>query len=237
MKLADMVAIVTGASRGIGRATELALAREGAHVVVAARTASQLEEVAEEIRATGRRGLVVKTDVTQEEDIEHLVQRTLEEFGRVDILVNNAGAIVMKPFLDTTLEEFDHMHAVNLRSTFILMKAVLPIMVGQGGGKIINFSSVSGQQGYEEHCAYSAAKAGVIRLTESAADEMKQHDININVICPQAVDTDLFGDMFPDLDRSRWAKSDEVAELIVYLCSPVARPITGASLVVSGMHE
>jgi meso-butanediol dehydrogenase/(S,S)-butanediol dehydrogenase/diacetyl reductase len=241
MQLAGQTALVTGASRGIGQAIALSLAEAGADVAVAARSAGALEGVAAEIRQKGRRALALPTDVTDDAQVQAMVARVAHEWGRLDILVNNAGAIILKDFVETPIAEFRRMMELNFMSTVVACKAAVPIMQAQRHGHIINISSISGTVGYSAHSAYSAAKGALIRLTEAMAEELKEYNIAVNAICPNAVDTNLFDDWAREhnltLDRSGWIQPREIGELVVFLCSPAARSITGESIVIRGMYK
>ena len=194
MRLENKVAIVTGSRRGIGKAIALALAREGAIVVVAART--ELEEgglpgtihkTAEEIRALGRKALAMKVNVSSEEDVEELMRRTIEEFGRIDILVNNAGVNRPASLMDMPIKHLDLILAVNLRALFLCTKAALPKMIQQGGGSIINLSSLAAREISRESktgLAYDVTKAGIERFTWGLAEELRRYNIAVNALVP-----------------------------------------------------
>lgn len=190
MKLKDKVAIVTGAGRGIGRAIALAFAREGADVVVVSRTLSEVDETAVQASALGRRGLPLKVDVSRREDVESMVKSAVEEFGRIDVLVNNAGLLgPVGPLVENDVERWVDTINVNLTGTFLCCKAVLPIMIKQGGGKIINFSGGGAAYPRPRFSAYAASKAAVVRLTETLAEELKEFNIHVNAIAPGAINT------------------------------------------------
>jgi NAD(P)-dependent dehydrogenase (short-subunit alcohol dehydrogenase family) len=240
MILKDQIALVTGASRGIGRAIALSLARAGAHVALAARTEEALRQVASEIEQAGSQALPIPMDAHDRSQIEGAVARTAETFGRLDILVNNAGTIILKPFVETTVDQFREQMELHYMATVIACKAALPIMQRQRGGKIINMSSISGTVGYDWHSAYSPAKGAIIRFTEAIAKELKPDYINVNCIGPNAVDTGLFDEWIAEsnveLDRTDWIQPDEVGELVVFLSSPSARSITGETIVMQGIY-
>lgn len=235
MKLSETVAIVTGAGRGIGRSIALTFACEGADVAIASRTPDELETLAGEIRALGRRALIQTADVSQPEDVQRLVDRTLEELGRVDVLVNNAGTIIMPgELLETTVEAWDTMMAVNVRSVFLCCKAVLPAMIERGSGKIINISSVAGLRGLPNREAYCASKYAVTGFTASLALDMKPHGIAVNAICPGAVDTPLTGLSRPGDEKVGWMQPEDIADVALFLASDDARAMTGAMVEVGG---
>jgi 3-oxoacyl-[acyl-carrier protein] reductase len=231
MRLQGTKAIVTGAGRGIGRGIALAFAREGADVAVASRTRAELETLAEEARALNRHVIVQPTDVSQQDQVDRLVNRTLDEFGRIDVLVNNAGTIVLPGgLLRTTLEAWETMMAVNARSVFLCCKAVLPGMIERRRGKIINISSVAGLHGLPNRAAYCASKHAVQGLTDSLAIDMKPYGIAVNAICPGAVDTPLTDLSRPGDDKTDWMKPADIADIAVFLASEDARALTGAAI-------
>jgi len=180
-KLDGKVALVTGASRGIGKAIAFALANEGANLVLAARSVESVQAAAEAIAATGARMLAVPTDVTLEEEIEVLFQRTIEHFGRLDVLVNNAGAFDGGPIEDLSVEAWDRVMAVNLRAPFLCTRAAMGIMKKQGGGRIINIGSISAQRVRPDSAPYSTSKHGIWGLTQSTA--LEGRDFGITCCC------------------------------------------------------
>jgi 3-oxoacyl-[acyl-carrier protein] reductase len=238
--LSGQAALVTGASRGIGQAIALALAEAGARVVVSARDTAALDRCVGAIAATGGQALAVPADVTRRDEVEGLVARTVDAFGRLDILVNNAGSIVLKSFADTTVEQFRQQMEVHYMAAVVACKAAVPVMQRQRGGRIINMSSISGTIGYEHHSAYSPAKGAVIRLTEAIAKELKPDTITVNCIAPNAVDTALFDEWMADtgtrIDRTGWIQPAEIGALAVFLCSPAARSISGETIVLQGVY-
>ena len=235
MRVADKVAIVTGAGRGIGRAIALDLAREGANLVVAARTRSEVEQAAREIRQMGRRSLALTTDVTAQESVAAMAEATLRDFGRIDILVNNAGVNQpLRPVIELEPELWDRIIAVNLKGTYLCARAVLPAMLEQGSGRIINISSIGGRRGRAQRSAYRAAKAGVLSLTESLSDEVKQAGINVNAICPAGVATEMLRQTMPGRDPLTLMTPEEIAAVVVFLASDEARAVHGAVLDVFG---
>ena len=247
--LQEKVAIVTGASRGIGKAMALAMARAGASVVVAARTAEPrdglpgtIHDTVAEIEESGGKALAVVCNVREEESIREMVNTTLDEFGAVDVLVNNAGIGGYAPFLQMTLREWDLNMAINLRAPFIACQAVAPVMVEQGGGSIINVSSHAATNIFsstlgEDHDAgialigqaYGASKAGLERLTWGLAAELGPHNIAVNALKPlRPVATEGFRVQRPDADFSTWATPEDMAKATVYLAVQDARGLTGA---------
>ncbi len=226
MKLKDQVAIVTGAGRGIGRAVALAFAREGAAVALAARTASELETVAAQVKSRAGRALVVPTDVTHEASVASLTEKVLSEFNRVDILVTAAGVASFAPLVDTKLEDWDRMLAVNLRGVFLSCRAVLPPMMRQRRGTIINVVSVAAKRAIPGGAAYAASKHAVLGLTQVLAEEMRPHGIRVGALCPGAVDTPLWDSVPNAPDRSRMLRPEDVADAALLMAT--LRP--GASL-------
>lgn len=234
MSFKNKVAIVTGGGRGIGRATALALAREGARVVIASRTLSEIEAVAKEISRIGGEVLAIRTDVSREEDVKNLVDRTVEAFGRVDILVNNAGVIILKSVVDLTKEEWDWLMSINLTGVFLCSKYVLKKMVEQGSGKIVNVSSMGGRVGAKGRAPYRPSKAAVINFTQCLAEEAKEHNINVNAVCPGGTDTDMMRIAHPEIDATKLMKTEDVADIIVFLVSEASRGLYGVIIDIPG---
>lgn len=214
MTLHDRVAIVTGASRGIGKAIAIALAREGARVVVAARTRMNLPAIAgtiaataQEISSQGGRALAVRTDVTNEQSVMQMVEKTLEEWGCIDILVNNAATNFPSVFSEMQQLQWDKIMDVNLRGTVLCTKAALPAMMRQGRGHIINISSVVTRELHHRPftgIAYDVSKAAMNRLTLGLAEELKQYGIAVNALMPDNTDSDGWAYLNPEIDRSGW---------------------------------
>ncbi len=229
-KLAGQVALVTGASEGIGRAIALALAEEGACLALAARTAERLEDTAREIREKGGSVLAVPTDVTRPEEVDALVQKTLAAFGRVDVLVNNVGRGLRKPFVETTEEDWSWLVATNLSSVMYGCRAVLPHMERQGSGLIVNIASRSGRVGEANLAAYCAVKHGVVGLTKALAEEEGPKGIHVNVICPGAVRTERMEKLLPQVDKSNWPAPEDVAAAVVFLATSPGRAMQGQAL-------
>lgn len=217
--LEGQVAVVTGAGRGIGRATALALARAGADLVLAARTLRELEETAAAVHDLRQRALIVPTDVANEAACERLIQRTVTELKRLDILINNAGAARFAHFWELTTEDFDFNLNVNLRGTFFCARAAARVMIPRRSGTIINISSSSGKKPYLTQGAYCAAKAGIIALSKVMAMELRPHNIRVHVICPGGVDTQLAAEIHPTRDKTGWIQPEDIAQAILYLLS------------------
>lgn len=216
MKLKDRIAIITGAGRGIGRATALAFAREGADIVLAARTVSEIKSVASEIEKLGRRALPIKTDVQKKNEVENLVSDTINKFDKVDILVNNAGVAIHNPIHKIREEDWDLTMAVNLKGVFLCTQAVFSLMCGQKYGHIVNVSSVSGKYGHVNGGAYCASKFAVIGLTETTNNEGRQHGVKASVVCPGPVDTKMRRDNHPDDIVENLTQPEDVADLILF---------------------
>jgi len=219
LKLKDQVALVTGAGRGIGRAVALAFAREGAAVALAARTTSELEAVAAQIKSRAGHALVVPTDVTREASVGALVEQVLGDFKRVDILVTAAGVATFAPLVDTKTEEWDRMLAVNLRGVFLACRTVLPAMMRQRRGTIINIVSIAAKRAIPGNAAYAASKHAVLGLTQVLAEEMRAHGVRVGALCPGAVDTPLWDGVPKPPDRSRMLRPEDVAEAAPLMAS------------------
>jgi NAD(P)-dependent dehydrogenase (short-subunit alcohol dehydrogenase family) len=192
MRLKNKIAIVTGAGRGIGKAIALAYADEGANVVTISRTLSEIEKTSEQIRANGRRAIAIRADVSNVGEVEDAVSLVIKEFGKVDILVNVAGSQgPIGPIIENDINHWIQTVQVNLIGTFLCIKVVLPIMIKQGSGKIINFSGGGATSPRPYFTAYAASKGAVVHLTESLAEELKRYNIQVNAIAPGAVNTDM----------------------------------------------
>jgi 3-oxoacyl-[acyl-carrier protein] reductase len=188
-KINDKVALVTGASRGIGRASAIALAQEGAHVVVTARTQSELDTLADEIRGMGVKALAVAADASSAADVDRVKKAVDAEFGTVDILVNNAGVAKYGSFLENTVEDYDWMMNTNVRSTFLFTHAFLPAMVEQKSGAVIIVSSQAGLHGYPGEAVYCATKFAQVGFAEAIDKEYRDKNIKVSVIAPGGVNT------------------------------------------------
>lgn len=241
--LKDRIAIVTGASRGIGRAIALELGKRGASVVVNFKgSADAAAEVVAQIQAFGAPALAFQADVGDDKQAEALIKATTDAYGKVDILVNNAGVtrdnliMLMKP------DDFDTVVSTNLRSTWLCSKAAVKTMMRKRYGRIINVSSVSGIVGQGGQTNYSASKAGIIGLTKSLAREVGSRGITVNAVAPGFVLTDMTKDLPPDLTAKlnemiplgRWGTAEDIAHAVAFLASDEAAYITGHVLVVDG---
>jgi len=235
-QLAGQAAIVTGAARGIGRAIAVALAREGAAVVVNYREQAEAAAgVVRTIRELGADAVAVRADVTDPAAARSLVASAIDRWGRLDILVNNAGVAMYRLLLDMSVDEWDAVMAVHLRGAFNCSQAALPHMIRAGRGRIINISSVWGQVGAANEVAYSTAKAGLIGFTRALAKEVSRAGITVNAVAPGAIETDMLaglsGEELAELADSiplgRLGRPEEVAAAVVYLASPAAAYLTG----------
>jgi len=235
MKLKDKVAIVTGAGTGIGRAIALAYVQEGAAVVLVGRTQETLAKVADEIVALGGEALVVRASVSKPPDVRRVVEEALTRFGVINILVNNAGVFIYKGFLDLSLKDWDDTIDTNLKGIFLCCQAVLPGMVKQKQGNIINISSIHGKIGDANLAAHCASKFGVIGLTQALAREVIDYNINVNVICPGQVKSNWIDEpeTLPTPLSTRLKPAD-VARVAVFLASPDSSIMTGSVVDVFG---
>ena len=216
-QLASKVAIVTGASRGIGRAISVALAQEAATVVLAARSIRKLQETADKVIEAGGKAEIVVTELTEEESIKNLVETTSEKFSRLDILVNNAGVTHSARLEQTTTEDWEHCMQVNARAPFILCREALPLLKKSEAAYIINIASVVGVKGYPLQSAYTSSKHALRGMTISLAEELKGLNIRVHLLCPGGVDTELVQKVRPDIKKDELMQPEEIAELVLYL--------------------
>ncbi len=242
MKLANKVALVTGAAQGIGKAIALLLARNGADIVVSDINFEKAEETAREVEGLGRKAMACKVDVAKWDEVERMVEEVIARFGRVDILVNNAGIARDRLILRMTEEDWDTVLNINLKGTFNCTKAVVRHMSKQRSGKIVNIASVVGEMGNVGQGNYAASKAGVIGFTKTVAREFAQRGINVNAIAPGYIETPMT-DALPDkvkeelrrlIPMDRLGKPEDVAEAVLFLVSESANYITGQVLNVNG---
>jgi NAD(P)-dependent dehydrogenase (short-subunit alcohol dehydrogenase family) len=216
-QLAGKVAIVTGASRGIGRAISVVLAQEAATVVLAARSIQKLQETADKVTEAGGKAEIVVTELTEEESIKNLVKVTSEKFSRLDILVNNAGVTHSAKLEETATEDWERCMQVNARAPFILCREALGLLKKSQAGYIINIASVVGVKGYPLQSAYTSSKHALRGMTISLAEELKGSNIRVHLLCPGGVDTELVQKVRPDIKRDELMQPEEIAELILYL--------------------
>lgn len=242
MKLEGKVAIVTGAGRGIGKGIALALAKEGAKVVVTD-ISDETREVVKEIGAAGSTGFATKIDVSSYRDAEKMGKEVIKKFGKIDILVNNAGIYPFKPLIEMTEKDWDKVIGINLKGVFNCTKAVIPKMIEQKGGNIVNIASIAGAViGYANLVHYSASKGGVLGFTRAAALELAPHGIRVNAIAPGAVLTpgvQVVGeDMIKQIEQSNPLKiigqPEDIANLVIFLASDESRYMTGQLVVCDG---
>jgi NAD(P)-dependent dehydrogenase (short-subunit alcohol dehydrogenase family) len=242
--LQDRVAIVTGASQGIGRAIAVELGRAGAHVVACSRRLDAVERVAASVRAEGRRALAVACDVGDAEQVDAAVARMLDAFGRVDLLVNNAGYRIRSPFEQLPRREWDAMVRTNLTGVFLFCQAVGRVMIDQRAGKIVNVTSVAGRTGSRGMACYAATKAAVTVLTQSLGAEWAKHGVTVNAVAPGPVETEgvlevwktpaMIAQAAREVPLQRLGRPEEVAWAVIFLASDQANFITGETLYVSG---
>ncbi len=245
--LKGKVAIITGARRGMGKADALAFAKNDAKVVLADISREECEQVLDEIRKSGGDGLAVKCDVTNEKEIEEMVKKTVEKFGKVDILVNNAGICQFKPFLELTEEDWDRTLDINLKGYFLCAQAAAREMIKQKSGAIINIASVvMGQigMGMAGLAHYSASKGGIAALTKTLALEFAPYNIRVNAIAPGAIDTPMAASTKADpkvleatlamIPLHRMGKAEEIANTVLFLTSDASSYVTGSIVVVDG---
>jgi NAD(P)-dependent dehydrogenase (short-subunit alcohol dehydrogenase family) len=245
--LAGKTAIVTGGKGGIGKAIAMSFAEAGADVAVCGRTVEdgQLQAVAQEIHGLGRRSLAVQTDVSRKADVDNLVQRVTEEFGRIDILVNNAGKITRTSINDTPEEEWDEVIDINLKGCYLCSQAVGRVMMAQKGGNIINIASRLGVKPIKNRGAYCIAKAGVVMLTGVLALELAGYNIRVNAIAPGSTRTEMTRYLWSDpetLEQSktvvplgrRLAEPSEMVGAVLFLASDASNYITGDTILVDG---
>ncbi|MFA5027109.1 MAG: SDR family oxidoreductase [Candidatus Methylomirabilota bacterium] len=231
MRLHEQVAIVTGAGRGIGRAVALALSREGCRLVLAARSRSEIEAVAAEAARLGGQAIPVRVDVAEPTEVARMAETALRAYGRIDILVNNAGVSV--PFCDVVdfpLEDWNRILQVNLTGTFLCSRAVLPAMIRQRSGKIVNLGSLSSFTGFPGNSAYGASKAGIVMFTRCLAAEVKAHGIDVNAVCPSGTDTRLLEEIGLKAGRTNLIRPEEIANLVLFLVTAEASAVTGTAI-------
>lgn len=256
MKLQNKKAIVTGAAKGMGADITTTLAREGADVVLTARDTSALDEVAQKVRDLGRQAHVVACDVIEEDQVAAMVAESLDVFdGRIDILVNVAGVTgpIETPVQDIKVDDFDYVITANERGTFLPIKHVVPTMIQQNEGKIVNISGTSGLRGYPMRTSYSASKWAVRGITRTVALELGPHNINVNAVCPGIVETprmmklcegkakvrgwtveQVYEEYVQDMALKRVTIGQDIANAVLFLTSEDSRQITGQHIAVDG---
>lgn len=244
--LEGKTAIVTGASRGIGKACALGLADAGADLVLASRSIDELEKTAAEIEAKGSRALPLEVDLLKRDDIENMVSRTVEYFGKVDILLNNSGVGKISLLENLKEDDWDWVIDTNLKGTFLCCQAVIPQMKKRNYGRIINMSSLGGIRGAKNMSVYNASKGGIMRLSEALALELAPYGITVNCICPGMILTAMNAPYF-DTDRGkleiakypmkRPGRVDEVSGAVIYLASDAASYVTASYLIIDGAQR
>ncbi|PTM56554.1 SDR family NAD(P)-dependent oxidoreductase [Desmospora activa] len=243
MNLEKKVAVITGASRGIGRSIALNLAKQGVRLVVNGTNVTRLNELAEEIHHEGQSCVVVAGDASHAETAADLVQAATKHYGSIDILVNNAGINLRRSTLETELQEWKKVLDINVTSAFLLCKAVLPVMMKQRKGKIINISSTTAKTPHKNASpAYGVSKAGLNYLTMHLAQEMAEHNIHVNAVCPGPIETDMSKQwsepyraaVIDKIPLKRIGKSENVADLVSFLASDLSDFITGQTIHING---
>jgi NAD(P)-dependent dehydrogenase (short-subunit alcohol dehydrogenase family) len=232
--LKNKIAIVTGGTGALGKAITVAFLEEGAKVVCTYILDKEKKQCLSLTKNHKDKIVFVRADVTKEKDVLNLIANTVRKFKRVDILVNVVGGFAYSYIKDTDEKTWDLMMNLNLKSTFLCSKKVLPQMIQQNYGKIINISSRPALKGSAGVGAYSASKAGVLILTETIADEIEDFGINVNAVLPSTIDTPANRRDMPEADFSKWVKPEEIARVIVFLSSDDSKPISGAGIPVYG---
>jgi 3-oxoacyl-[acyl-carrier protein] reductase len=231
IQLKDKIALVTGGGRGIGRHIALAMASEGADVVIVARTEREIKPAADEVIALGRRALAIPTDVSNEASVAACLAAAERAFGRVDVLVNSASVTYIEPLVSTTSEHWRRTMDVNVTGAFLMTRAVLPGMLRRNEGRVIMIASTAGLEGVPNFSAFSASKFAVIGLTRALAREIEESAVTVNALCPALVGTKGGA---PKPARGRKAKpTSDIADVAVFLASEAARAVTGAAIEVS----
>ena len=231
MRLSGKVAIITGGSRGIGRAISLVFAREGTKVAVVGRNLSSCDEVVDQIKKEGGEAISIQADVTSEADVARMTQQTKDKYQRIDILVNNAAVnLPNRTVNELTLDQWNWILNVNLTGPFLCSRSVIPGMIAQRSGKIINLASIGGRHGAAGRTPYRATKAAIINLTECIAAEVKEFGIDVNAICPGAVDTDMLHEIKDGKIPATSMAPEDIAAVAVFLASDDSKAITGTAI-------
>jgi len=244
LSLENKVAIITGGSRGIGKAIALGFAEAGATIVVAGRTTADLENVVQEIKSLGQQALAVKTDIAVKTEVENMVKQALEEFGKIDILVNNAAINIMRPLVELREEGWDKVMNVDLKGYFLCCQAVAKTMIEKRSGNIINIASTGAAKAAAGLGAYGISKAGVVMLTQLLAVELAQYNIRVNAIGPSLVKTAFSQPIWsnPDVLKAveastplgRIADPEDIMSLALFLASDASSYITGQTIYIDG---
>jgi 2-deoxy-D-gluconate 3-dehydrogenase len=243
-RLENKVALITGGASGIGKAIALAFAQEQADVCIADKNFTGAQATAREVEKIGRKSLAIQIDVSKISELGRMVSAAVDYFGKIDILVNDAGVNLFKSVLEVTEAEWDTVIDVNLRGLFFATQRVLPVMLKQGKGKIVNIASNWGAVGYRNACVYCVSKAGIINLTKAMALELAPHKINVNAIGPACTETpmskpelddaELFQSIIREIPLGRVAQPEEIAAAAIYLASDESDFVTGHTLFVDG---
>ncbi|MEH7237806.1 SDR family NAD(P)-dependent oxidoreductase [Bacillus sp. JJ1562] len=251
--LTNKIVLITGGGNGLGKCTANTLSESGATVIVADINAENANKVRDEIQEKGRVAEALQVDVTQESDITRMVDFAIDRFGRVDILVNCAGVSNNKPFIENSLEDWNRIFDINVKGVFLGIREVLPHMIGQKFGKIVNFSSMVGKEAFGNNVPYSASKFAVMGITQGVAKEVAKHNINVNAVCPGIVMTDLMDreivnmaklqgvekedvieKFLDEIPLHRFQTPEDVAGVVAFLCSDMAENMTGQGINVTG---
>ncbi|MEJ2310297.1 MAG: SDR family NAD(P)-dependent oxidoreductase [Gammaproteobacteria bacterium] len=233
-ELSNKIVIITGAAGSLGSTTAGRFAREGATVVLVDINRERLEEVQKSL-PDGVASSIIETNLLEQSSVDAMAEAVVAEYGTIDMIANIAGGFTMGPLVhETGDKEWDFMMDLNLRSIFHTSRAVIPVMLKNGGGRVVNISARAAREGKAKMGAYCASKAAVITLTESLAAEHKFDNINVNCILPGTIDTPLNRKEMPDADHSKWVPTEALADVILFLCSDASRCVTGAAIPVFG---
>jgi len=247
LNLENKIAVITGAKGGMGRAHALALAKMGAKIVVSDISSKECQLVVDEIEKFGGEAIAVKCDVSKKQEVEDMIKKTVEQWGKIDILVNNAGIAQFVPFLEMTEEEWERTININLKGYFLCAQAAAKEMVKQKSGSIINIASVAMGQvgvGFQNLAHYSASKGGIVAMTETIASELAPHNIRVNTISPGAIETQMVDTIKQDkaaieatlarIPMHRMGKPEEISNAVLFLASDASSYMTGSTIVVDG---
>lgn len=233
--ISGKVVLITGATGNLGRAVAIAFQEAGARMILVGRSAEGLSHTFENLSGSPDYLLIGDVDLTNEEDVREVATSAYQRFGRIDVLVNTVGTFRGgKTVHEEDMETWDFLFKINLNTSIFTCRAVIPYMIQQNSGRIINTASRSGLLGSAGYAAYSASKSAVIRLTESLAKELSDHNINVNCIVPGTIDTPQNRQDMPDADHSKWVDPAAIADVVLFLASDAARAVTGAAIPVYG---
>jgi NAD(P)-dependent dehydrogenase (short-subunit alcohol dehydrogenase family) len=233
-RLQYKAALITGGTGGLGKAVMTVFLGQGANVFCTYIVEDELKGCTDLVQGYKSMLAFGKADVTNASDVSNVIAGTIEKFSRIDILVNIVGGFIQSPVADTDEETWDRMMSMNLKSAFLCSRGVIPHMISQGRGSIVNIASRPALRGSTNLSAYGASKAGVLNLTQSMAEELRDMDINVNAVIPGTMDTPGNRQSMPDADFSKWVATEDVARVIAFLCSDEAKSITGAAVPVYG---